>query len=147
MTILSDYSYELYVMFLNAIEQGKITWPADMLQTRTVFLSKDPDDTANPLAYGGFKNTSAWYRCWASCRLKALDKWISQWDHPALHVVGGKGAQDVWLKTNLKAEIALLEHKMITGGSFDIYMYKCFDQINRDLVYRLAAIAGMPERS
>ena len=73
-----------------------------------------------------------------------MDEWVSQWDHPALHVIGGKGAQDAWLMTSLKAELARLEGKNISGGSIDIY--KCFDQINRDLLFRLACEAGMPKR-
>ncbi len=86
-----------------------------------MFLSKDADDTTNPLAYRGLKITSALYRKWASTRLKALEQWIDSWDHPALHVIGGKGAQDAWLFTALRTEIAQLEGQNMTGGSIDIF--------------------------
>ena len=63
-----------------------------MLEVRTVFLSKDADDTSNPLAYRPLKITSAIYRRWATARLKSLEPWIDSWDLDALHVIGGKGA-------------------------------------------------------
>ena len=113
-----------------------------MLHTRTVFLSKDPEKTDDPLAYRGLKITSAIYRKWASTRLRALAPWVAQWDHPALPVVGGKGAQDAWLLTALKAELSRLKGHHITGGSIDIF--KCFDQINRCMLQEIAKRAGMP---
>ena len=114
-----------------------------MLEVRTVFLSKDPDDTSNPLAYRPLKITSAIYRRWATARLKKMEKWIDEWDHPALHVIGGKGAQDAWYKTALDTEFTRQLGLDIAGGSIDIF--KCFDQINRQIVFHLAKEAGMPE--
>ena len=76
--ILSDKAYSIIVNFLNAIEHGTVQWPEEMQHTRTVFLSKDPDCTEDPLAYRGLKITSAIYRRWASNRLKALRRWIAQ---------------------------------------------------------------------
>ena len=73
-----------------------------------------------------------------------MDKWIEKWDHPALHVICGKGAQDAWLLTSLKAEICKLQGLSLTGGSIDVF--KCFDQINRELLFLLAKEAGMPTR-
>ena len=84
------------------------------------FLSKDPTRTDDPLAYRGLKITSAIYRRWASNRLHALDKWIATWDHDALHVVGGKGAQDAWLLSSLKRQFSRLRAIDLTGGSIDV---------------------------
>ena len=72
LSILSDKAYGILVVFLNAIEQEKLQWPTNMHQTRTVFLSKDPEKTDDPLAYRGLKITSATYRKWASTRLRAF---------------------------------------------------------------------------
>jgi hypothetical protein len=144
LAILSDHAYSLLVDLLNAIELGYADWPPNMLHTRAVFLSKDPDNTDDPLAYRGLKITSCIYRKWASNRLHSMEEWICQWDHAALHVISGKGAQDAWLLTSLKVELARLEGRDVTGGSIDIY--KCFDQINRELLHSLAVEAGMPKR-
>ena len=63
-------------------------------------------------------------------------------DHPALHVIGGKGAQCAWMKTAPRTEFLKQLDLDIAGGSIDIF--KCFDQINRHIVFQLARKAGMP---
>ena len=55
-----------------------------------------------------------------------------------------KGAQDAWLNTALQLELAQLSGQLAAGASVDVL--KCFDQINRELVYLLASEAGMPLR-
>ena len=75
LALLSDKAIQALVDFLNEIEKGA-PWPEHMLQTRAVFLSKDPDQTANPLAYRILKITSGLYRKWASCRNMNLENWI-----------------------------------------------------------------------
>ncbi len=110
-----------------------------------VFLAKDPADTHNPLAYRILKITSGVYRKWASLRMKHLQDWIQLWDEEAILAgVPGKGATDGWYKTALILEQARANNLLFAGGSVDIY--KCFDQLNRQLVYALAKQAGMPER-
>ncbi len=47
-------------------------------------------------------------------------------------------------KTALELELAKALGLKIAGGSVDIY--KCFDQLNRSLIYALAKEAGMPMR-
>ena len=144
LTLLSDNAIQLLVDFLNAIEKGA-PWPEHMLQTRAVFLSKDPDNTANPLAYRILKITSGLYRKWASCRNRNLEGWIKTWDCEAINSgVPGKGAQDAWQKTAIANELTKLMGQHISGGSIDVF--KCFDQINRKLLYKLAKEAGMPTR-
>ena len=54
------------------------------------------------------------------------------------------GADDAWWETALDLE----EHNM-TGTPFSgagVDVFKCFDQIVRDLVYYLADVAGMPNK-
>jgi ribonuclease HI len=142
--LLSDYSLGFVVKLLNAIERGA-PWPEHMLHTRAVFLSKDPEQTDNPLSYRILKITSGWYRKWGTCRNRGLRDWIKTWDCPELNSgVPGKGAQDAWLNIALRLELAQLNNQQIAGASVDVY--KCFDQINRDLVLLLAEKAGMPRR-
>lgn len=144
MALLSEHSLQLVADLLNAIERGA-PWPTHMLQARAAFLSKDPNDTSNPLAYRIPKITSGWYRKWASCRNKNLEQWITTWGHPALNSgVPGKGAQDAWHKIAMEHELKLLKGEQIAGGSVDIF--KRFDQLNRELIYQLALNAGMPRR-
>ena len=117
------------VDMLNAIELGA-PWPQHMLITRAVFLSKDPDDTANPLAYRILKITSGWYRKWASCRDRNLTKWKLQWDDAAINSgMPEKGANDSWLVTTINNELTKTCGDDVSGGSIDVF--KCFDQIIR----------------
>jgi len=144
MALLSDYALEFIVKLLNAIEVGA-PWPAHMLDTRAVFLSKDPNDIANPLKYRILKITSGWYRVWASMRNKDLHPWIMQWaPEEVFSGAPGRGAQDAWLNTALAMELNLSAGLNVAGGSIDVY--KCFDQINRDLLLKVAQDAGMPVR-
>ena len=79
-----------------------------------------------------------------SIRLKQLDPWIRTWDDIALNAgVPGKSASDAWHATALDLEYAQLHGLAVAGGSLDIF--KCFDQLNRDLILDLAAQAGMPQ--
>ena len=48
------------------------------------------------------------------------------------------------MKTALANELSKLVGHQIAGGSVDVY--KCFDQINRKLLYKIAEAAGMPKR-
>jgi hypothetical protein len=142
--LLSDKAIGYIVDLLNAVEKGA-PWPEHMLHTRAVFLSKDPSKTDDPLAYRILKITSGWYRKWASCRNRKLRGWIASWDCPELNSgVPKKGAQDAWFNTALQLELAQLSGEPIAGASVDVF--KCFDQINRALVFMLASRAGMPSR-
>ena len=142
--ILSDNALKLMVKMFNKIEKGA-PWPEHMHKTRAVFLSKDANDTQNPLAYRILKITTAWYRKWATARVKSLEKWIETWDHPALNAgVPGKGAADAWYNTAVFNELNITNGQDVAGGSIDIF--KCFDQLNRTLLKELASKAGMPKR-
>ncbi len=78
-------------------------------------------------------------------RVRHMHGWIQQWDEEAIHAgVPGKGAFDGWCKTAIDIELARVNNLLVAGGSIDIY--KCFDQLNRQLIYKLAQEAGMPLR-
>ena len=56
--------------------------------------------------------------------------------------VPGRGAEEGWYLTSLCIELARLEGRHITGGSADVM--KCFDQIQRPLLYELLRMSGLP---
>ena len=58
--------------------------------------------------------------------------------------VPGVGAEEGWYLTQIAFETLRLQGENITAGSIDVY--KCFDQINRELIYKLAKEAGMPKQ-
>ena len=140
--LMSDYAIQLIVDLLNAIEHGA-EWPQHMLVTRAVFLSKDPDDISNPLAYRILKITSGWYRKWGSVRNRDIAPWIDKWNTEEINSIG-RGAQNAWFNTSLLNELNGVSGYDTSGGSIDVF--KCFDQVNRPLVHRLATEAGMPSR-
>ena len=57
---------------------------------------------------------------------------------------GANGADDAWYVSNLQFERAALKGIPITGGTADIF--KCFDQVLRDLLRILLIKGGMPAR-
>ena len=76
--------------------------------------------------------------------MKNLQAWTEKWATTNMFAgVPGVGAEEGWYLTQLTFEAFRLQGKHITAGSIDVY--KCFDQINRTLVYELAQSAGMPK--
>ena len=85
------------------------------------------------------------YRKWATVRLRQLAPWIEEWDMEEIFAgTGGKGAADGVYETALQIEMAKLMGIDVTGGACDLY--KCFDQIIRELAYEILRIAGMPKQ-
>ena len=56
--------------------------------------------------------------------------------------VSSSGADDAWHRTPLRVEEARINREPLTGGSADIH--KRFDQIIRELLFRMMQIAGCP---
>ena len=52
------------------------------------------------------------------------------------------GAEDPWWETTLQIEHCRLHQKDFSGNATDIF--KCFDQLERPLLYHVARIAGFP---
>ena len=57
--------------------------------------------------------------------------------------VPGQGANDAAYKTALLVEQCILKKEDYTGGAADVY--KCFDQVQRPLMYEILRKGGMPE--
>ena len=85
------------------------------------------------------------YRLYAKIRLRHMQPWIEKWVMPEIYAgVDGQGAADAAYETAITMELARLLGEPCTGGAADIY--KCFDQIQRQLLYRIMEEAGMPRR-
>ena len=144
--LLSKKAFTYLAMMMNKIEEGA-SWPTQLKVAKAAFLSKDPDDTNNPLAFGVLMMMPTVYHKWAAMRLEDLEDcgWNATWQHPAM-VAGVKkrGADDGWWHTALISEQDFVNGAPYTGGAADIY--KCFDQIQRPLLYCLLKEAGIPSR-
>ena len=80
---------------------------------------------------------------WASMRLEAMEEWTDSWSMSEFYAgTGSQGAEDAWYTLASEIEHYKMHSEDFVGGTADIA--KCFDQISRTLVYRLAEKAGMP---
>ena len=132
---------------LNVIEEGA-AWPAEMCVAKAAFLAKDEAKALDPMEYRVLLILPTLYRTWAMTRLRDMDAWIETWATPEMHAgIRGVGAQDGWYGTAIEPERVYQEpigHDHLTGAIADIH--KCFDQVQRDIVYMMAEKAGMPKR-
>ena len=55
-----------------------------------------------------------------------------------------RGADDGWWLNALAMELNHVRGEASTGAAVDVF--KCFDQVRRDLLYEMAYRAGMPKR-
>ena len=58
--------------------------------------------------------------------------------------IAGRGASDAWYLSSMEVEWAKLERTPVVGGALDLV--KCFDQIVRQLLYVILALAGCPHQ-
>ena len=85
------------------------------------------------------------YRTWAKIRLKDLKPWIAAWTMPEMYAgIEGQGAADAAYSTALQIEHCMVNGVDFTGGASDVY--KCFDQVQRPIIYEMLRKAGMPKR-
>ena len=127
---------------LLAIEGGA-PWPAAFGHAKAVFLAKTEDLSLNALDNRILLICSAVYRRWGALRLKHLGEWIGTWRTDAMFAgVPGAGADmATWLFAR-HLEESSLRGQHVSAMAVDIY--KCFDQIVRQLVVCTAARAGCP---
>ena len=125
--LLSYNTYWWLTTLLNLIEAGADR-PKDVAQGRAAYLSKDPRDTHNPLAYRVLLILPVLYRRWASARLHSLRGWIRQWQLDGMFAgIEGFGAEDAWYETSLQIENCKTHNRDFSGNATDIF--KCFDQL------------------
>ena len=76
-------------------------------------------------------------------RLNHLEGWVREWAHPQMYAgVAMQGATDATYQALADIERMTMEGTQYCGGAADIY--KFFDQILRQLVYKVFEMAGMP---
>ena len=99
----------------------------------------------DPMDYRVLLMLSSVYRVYGKVRLAQLQPWIDSWNMPEIYAgIEGKGAADAAYAPALEIEHCRVNGTKYTGGAADVY--KCFDQIRRDIVYQLLEKAGMPRR-
>lgn len=112
---------------------------------RAVFMAKEEGTQLDPLSYRVLTMLPASYRLYAKIRLKHLQPWIAEWVTPDIHAgVEGQGAADAAYETAVRMELDRLRGEACTGGAADVY--KCFEQIRRQLLYKIMEETGMPQR-
>ena len=128
---------------LTTIEEGA-EWPTEMKESRAAFMCKDEEDALNPLPYRVLLMLPAIYRLWGRTRLAPLQPWIAEWATPDMFAsVEGQGAEEAAYNTAMFLEHCKLNGTEVTGGAAD--MYKIFDQVQRDLLYKLLEKADKPK--
>ena len=139
--VFSDKAFQYITELLNLIENGA-PWPRATTKGRLAFLAKDPDNPHDVLAHRLLSILSVLYRKWGTVRLKNLIPWAADWKVDGFFAgFGGVGAEEAWWETALIIEEHLIDGTPFTIGSADIF--KCFDQIQRDIIYAMAARLGM----
>ena len=141
--MLSPKAYESVAKMLNEIEGGK-EWPRQMHTARAAFLPKDETNSQDPLEYRVLLMLPAVHRKWAKTRLRHLASWVQEWQLDEMFAeVEGKGAADAAYIMTLRIELCKFLGEDFAGAAVaDIY--KCFDQIQRPLLYETLRKAGMP---
>ncbi len=144
LTLVSPHAAQLLADMLNCIEDGA-AWPMQLNKGRAAFLAKDLEKLDDCTNYRILTILPIVYRVWAKARLEDLKPWVQHWKCPEMFAgVDFDGAEDAWWQTGIKFEKAALNNQAITGGTADVY--KCFDQILRDLLKLLLVTGGMPRR-
>ena len=116
-----------------------------LVAARAAFLPKEEDNLLEPAAYRVLLMLPATYRLWARTRLKHLEPWVMAWATEEMFSgAPGQGAADAAYMTAMLVEQCMLHKEDYTGGAADVY--KCFDQIQRPLMYKLLRRGGMPEK-
>ena len=143
--MISDEGFKWITQWLQLIEDTN-EWQKAQRQARAVFLCKDDNKAQDTMSYRIIKINSTFYRAYGSVRMKNLQQWTEKWATKNMFAgAPGVGAEEGWYITQIAFETLRLQGEEITDGSIDVY--KCFDQINRKLVYQLAKQAGMPKPS
>lgn len=127
---------------LRLIEQGG-AWPSSTRHARAAYLEKDGSKPGQVMPYRPLTIMAPLYRKWASLRPRSLDRWLMAWALPEMYAVAGQqGAADASYGVMLDVEQMTLAGTPYCGGAADIH--KFFDQLLRQLVYAMLAMAGMP---
>ena len=125
----------------NLIEEGA-PWPNSTRSARVVFLEKAGAAIGEVMSYRPLAIVSPFYRAWDTMRLRRMADWVISWVLPQMHAgVPEMGAVDAWHVALTELEDLKLASIPYCGGVADIA--KFFDRLIREVVYTMAAYAGM----
>ena len=134
----ADWLRQMY----QAIEDGA-DWPDQTVQAKSAFLAKSPGASTSILDYRILSICSVLYRRWSAIRLFHMRPWASEWWLPEMF--GGRGcpgADTAAWGLAIEVEQATAQGQGISALALDIY--KCVDQMSREVVMRVAERAGAP---
>ena len=141
---ISDIAVCHLADMLHRIEHGA-RWPDALLHARAAYLAKDKDKPYEPLAYRVLMLTPIVCRRYASTRLRHIKPWVREWAMDCMFAgVENLSAQEAWYHTSLLIEHARISGEPVAGATIDIF--KCFDQVPRELLYRIIEAAGCPKQ-
>eukprot|EP00969_Alexandrium_andersonii_P067383 2973209-Alexandrium_andersonii.AAC.1 len=135
--------YEALAMLYNAVERGS-PWPSAITQARAAFLPKGDEPSTQPLDVRVLTIASSIYRRWAALRLQQVAPWAEKWQLPSM--CGSRGqlpANMASWEVALEVEQAMAASDNVTAMTVDIF--KAFDQLSRQLIFKLALRAGCPK--
>ena len=106
-------------------------------------MAKEEESDMDPLDYRVLLMLSTAYRTYAKTRLEHLHPWVDSWALEEIYAgIEGQGANDAAYATAIEIEWCRLQGMEYSGGAADIY--KCFDQTQRTILYKVMEAAGMP---
>ena len=142
--LMTPNAADMLARLLNSIESlGK--WPECFRLAKATCLAKTAEQSAfaDPLKQRILVVTHCVYRLWARVRLCHVEDWVKRWATEDMFAgLPGRSAQEAWYSTTIDIELAQVFGNAICGGACDVF--KCFDQIQRGLLFELLARSGFP---
>lgn len=128
--------------FFTLVEKGH-DWPEPCSHARAAFLLKPSTTVDDVLPFRLLTILPCVYRLWSKARLQDLQPWLRSWLSPYHHsAIAGIGAIDAWYATSIRFENAKFKREGFSG--FDADIWKCFDQVRREIVLAIGLLQGMP---
>ena len=139
---MSDLAAAWLCRLFHAVEAGD-EWPQQVEVARSVFLAKCAVDSVSPFDYRVLTIASVVYRRWAAVRLAQLQPWVNSWATEDLYGgIKGRSADSASWLLALDVELGMATDTPVSAMATDIY--KCFDQMSRQVILLVAARAGAP---
>ena len=127
---------------LTAIEDGKTSWPAQLLEGLVIAIAKT-EGAHKPNEFRPIVLLSIIYRCWASLRSRQMLLMIEPFIHADAHgFLPSREPAQTWLQIQAAVELALQSRQPLAGIGTDFV--KAFNCIQREPLWQLAEAVGIP---
>ena len=141
---MSDAHAAQLVSFLNGIETGDHSWPAQWLVGLVCCLKK-PGGRQDAQGFRPICLLSCVYRAWSGLRARQILRWLTNHAPPeALGFMPRKEASQFWWLLAAQIETACQSDEPLLGFSTDIV--KAFNVLPRQPVFAIAAHLGVTSR-